>query len=276
MIIKSMGISFLFSLSTSCSSINADTDQTSLLKAKEGGGIILANAKTKELQLGNTIANSNALVALKSVINKNDAGFRVINVLHIGDSHIKSGLYSEPFMQKLNNYYGQKRKGKLFFNFQWFCKIGTKYSDYNELAELDIQLVKSNPNLVIISLGTNDAFSGSSHSNFYAKIDHLVQKIHDLAPHAAILITTPPDGLKNTGGYFEALPEMANVVNTITRYCSDKNIACWNLHQIMGGTYAINAWYLQKLAAPDRVHYSAKGYAKFAQWLFDAFVKAMN
>ena len=101
MIIKSMGISFLFSLSTSCSSINADTDQSSLLKAKEGGGIILANAKTKELQLGNTIANSNALVALKSVINKNDAGFRVINVLHIGDSHIQADLFTDKIKSAL-------------------------------------------------------------------------------------------------------------------------------------------------------------------------------
>ncbi len=274
MIIKSTGISFIVSLFSACSSINAGNDQPSLLKAK--ADTVVTNTTAPQLQLGNTITNSNALYGLKTIVNKSDSGFRVLNVLHIGDSHIKSGLYSERFMQKLNNYYGQKRKGKLFFNFQWFCKIGTKYSDYNELAELDNQLVKSNPNLVIISLGTNDAFSGSSRTNFYVKIDHLVKKIQTLSPRASILITTPPDALKNTGGYFAALPELANVVNTITRYCSDKNIACWNLHQIMGGTYAINSWYLQKLAAPDRVHYSAKGYEKFAQWLFDAFVKSMN
>ena len=44
----------------------------------------------------------------------------------------------------------------------------------------------------------------------------------------------------------------------------------------MGGAYTINDWYLQKLAAVDRVHYTAKGYEKFAQWLYEAFIRCMN
>ena len=114
----------------------------------------------------------------------------MLNVLHIGDSHIKSGLYSQPLMQKLNDYYTSKKRGNLFFNFQWFCEIGTKYSDYNDLAELDSQLSKTKLNLVIISLGTNDAFSGSSRINFYEKIDHLVQKIKALSPKASYYYAT--------------------------------------------------------------------------------------
>lgn len=229
-------------------------------------------------QLGNVINNAWALNGLQQLIRRADTVQTLVNVLHIGDSHIKSGFYSQPFMVKLNEYYAERYHSNLFFNFQWFCKVGTKYSDYNDLAELDDQLVSGQPHLVIISLGTNDAFSGSSKTNFYQKIDHLVQKIHSLAPKASLLVTTPPDALKLNPRrkLYEALPELLNVVNTITRYCIDNKIAFWNLHQVMGGSYSINRWVAEKLAAQDHVHYTPQGYGMFSQWLFEAFTKTIN
>ena len=237
-----------------------------------------ATEKSQPFQMGNVINNAFSLAPLQNKIRRADTAQTLINVLHIGDSHIKSGFYSEPFMQKLNQYYMQRYGGKLFFNFQWFCKIGTKYSDYNDLAELDNQLVSSQFDLVIISLGTNDAFSGSSRVNFYEKIDHLVKKIQMLAPKVSILITTPPDALKMNPARrsYAPLPELINVVNTIVNYCITNKIAFWNLHQIMGGTYSINRWIMEKKAAPDRVHFTAAGYGQFADWLYEAFTKTIN
>ncbi len=167
MIIKNIAISFFFPFFSACNGTNypSNTDSLKTIQADT----VHKEKLTKEslVQLGNIIYNCDGLSTFKSLINKYDSGFIMLNVLHIGDSHIKSGLYSQPLMQKLNDYYTSKKRGNLFFNFQWFCKIGTKYSDYNELAELYSQLTKTKLNLVIISLGTNDAFSGSSRINFY-------------------------------------------------------------------------------------------------------------
>ena len=222
-------------------------------------------------QVSNQITNGQALQPLKEKINKIDSSLVLIKVLHIGDSHLRSGHFSQPFMEKLNKEYAAKFNGNLFFNFETFCKVGTKYSDYSGLAELDAQLLQGNYDLIIISLGTNDAFSGSAKINFYEKVDHLITKIKTLSPKAAVLLTTPPDGLKKIKGVFTALPDLENVVNVIIQYANDHNLAYWDLHQIMGGTYTINSWYQQKLAAADRVHFTAKGYNLFADWLFDAF-----
>lgn len=228
--------------------------------------------------IGNHITNGYALQPVKNRMRRADSGLVLIKVLHIGDSHVKSGYFSEHFMEKLNAFYAQKLKGNLFFNFQLFCKTGTKYSDYNELAELDNQLVREKPDLVIISLGTNDAFSGSYKTKFYEKVDHLVTKIKTLSPQAAILLTTPSDALKknNLTGVFTTLPELQFVTDVIIKYAADHGLASWNLHQIMGGTYSINTWYQRKLAAPDRVHFTAKGYTMFADWLFDAFTSCLE
>ena len=230
-----------------------------------------------EQMLGNEIVNGYTLQTLRKRICSADSSLVVVRVLHIGDSHIKSGHFSQPFMEKLNTFYAQKYRGNLFFNFQWFCKIGTKYSDYNELAELDAQLKKEKPDLVIISLGTNDAFSGSWRKGFSEKIDHLVQKIRKLSPQAAVLLTTPSDALrKNAAGVYTALPELQFVTDMIIRYANDHQLAYWNLHQIMGGNYSINEWYRKNLAEPDRIHFTARGYRVFADWLFQAFTNCLK
>ena len=230
------------------------------------------------VQFGNQINNGTALQVMKKKFRRFDSAMALIKVLHIGDSHVKSGFFSEHFMERLNAFYAQRYRGNLFFNFQIFCKIGTKYSDYDELAELDNQLMREQPDLVIISLGTNDAFSGSSRVKFYEKIDHLIQKIKRLSPQATVLFTTPSDALKMnplTGSY-STLPELQFVVDTIIRYANDHGMAYWNLYQIMGGPYSINNWFQRKLAAPDRIHFNQKGYAQLADWLFEAFTASLE
>ena len=228
--------------------------------------------------IGNRINNEQELQPISNKI-KNAGESRVlIKVLHIGDSHIKAGIFSQQFMEKLNGYYARQYNGNLFFNFQWFCKIGTKYSDYNELAELDAQLINEQPDLVIISLGTNDAFSGSTKINFYQKIDHLIIKIKKLSPESAILITTPSDALKydRTKGAYIALPELKNVVNIIIKYSDEHTIAYWDLYGIMGGEYSMNSWFQKKLSRPDRVHFTDKGYEILAGWFFNAFTNTIE
>lgn len=223
-------------------------------------------------QAPNRISNPEYLLPFQHILLSGE-GTNVINVLHIGDSHIKSGLYSQPFMSKLNGYYPSRYNNNVFFNFQWFCKTGTKYADYDELAELQEQLITSPPQLTIISLGTNDAFSGASAHNFYDQVDRMVKKIKALAPNTVLLITTPPAALKmnpHTGRY-ELFPALQQVVNTIIKYCNDHHIAYWNLYNIMGGPYSLNGMIRDKKAAPDRVHFTGKGYEQFAQWLFEAF-----
>ena len=250
-----------------------------LLQAKPGNEKVSVVFNDPGMQaIGNQIMNAYALRPLKNKMRRADSVLSLIKVLHIGDSHVKSGYFSEHFMERLNAFYAQRYRGNLFFNFQVFCKIGTKYSDYDELAELDNQLIRERPDLVIISLGTNDAFSGSSRTKFYEKIDHLVNKIKTLSPQAAILFTTPSDALKKNPatGVYLALPELEYVVSVIARYANDHGLAYWNLHQVMGGSYSINNWYQRKMAAPDRVHFTGKGYNMFADWLFEAFAASLE
>lgn len=267
MILKSILINFLFLLSP------VIKQQTVVSK--------MAINRTVAIPLqdfDNQIHNASGLDLVKQRIHMANTVLTMIKVLHIGDSHVKSGFFSEVIMQKLNDYYGQKYNGRLFFNFQTVCKIGTKYTDYDQLAELNAQLKNDLPDLVIISLGTNDAFSESSETDFYQKVDHLISKIKSVSPNSQILMTTPPDGLKfdKRKGIYMALPEVEHVTNVLIKYADDHNIAYWDMHQVMGGTNSMSSWYQKKLAMQDHVHFNAKGYGILAQSFFEAFITSMD
>ena len=59
-------------------------------------------------QFNNSIINGYALQSIKNKIRKADSSLVLIKVLHIGDSHVKSGYFSQTFMEKLNSYYAEK------------------------------------------------------------------------------------------------------------------------------------------------------------------------
>jgi lysophospholipase L1-like esterase len=270
MILKSILINALFLLSP------VIKQQTVVSKMAIKPAVGLSNAITQNFD--DQIHNGNELDLVKQRIRMAGNALTMIKVLHIGDSHVKSGFFSEVIMQKLNDYYGQKYNGRLFFNFQTVCKIGTKYTDFDQLPELTAQLKNELPDLVIISLGTNDAFSESSETGFYEKVNGLVSKIKAISPNSAILITTPPDGLKldKHKGIYTSLAEVDHVVNVLTKYANDHDIAYWNLYQMMGGRNSMNSWYQKKLAMPDHVHFNAKGYGILAQSFFEAFITCMD
>jgi lysophospholipase L1-like esterase len=267
MILKSILINFLFLLSP------VIKQQTVVGKTAMDMSVVIPTQ-----DFDNQIHNANGLDLVRQRIHMANTALTMIKVLHIGDSHVKSGFFSEVIMQKLNDYYGQKYNGRLFFNCQTVCKIGTKYTDYDQLNELNAQLKNDLPDLVIISLGTNDAFSESSETDFYQKVDHLINKIKAVSPNSQILITTPPDGLKfdKRRGIYTALPEVEHVTKVLIKYADDHNIAYWDLHQVMGGTNSMSSWYQKKLAMPDHVHFNAKGYGILAQSFFEAFITSMD
>jgi lysophospholipase L1-like esterase len=243
---------------------------------------VLNNANTAIItpaEMGcNELSNVSGLRAISDKIAGADTSAVLLKVMHIGDSHIKAGFFSQQLMEKLNAYYASKYRRNIFFDFQCFSKVGTKYSDYIRLAELDQQLIDEQPDLVIISLGTNDAFSGSSRKNFYQKVDHLITKINQLSPQSSIIITTPSDALKydKIEKTYSVFPEVKNVANTLSIYANDHNIACWDLYTIMGGENSMGSWVQSKLAGPDRIHFTAKGYDLLAEWFFTAFVNAIQ
>ena len=148
---------------------------------------------------------------------------------------------------------------------------GAKASDYNKFRLFNEQLPALNPDLVIISLGTNESFDKQSGEQYFANLNQMIQGIKDKNPQACVLVMTPPPSVlhrkyKNAfiEKYAELIEENANV----------KNYAVWDLLQVFGGNKSIKRNAAKGYMARDKVHYSKAGYEKQGELFFEAFLQS--
>ncbi|HVI45487.1 MAG TPA: GDSL-type esterase/lipase family protein [Chitinophaga sp.] len=161
---------------------------------------------------------------------------------------------------------------------------GAMYQHYNDLSNILLaQMTVLQPQLVIISLGTNEAYSRFDPLQFRDEIDKMVELIRRQQPGASILLTTPPDCMRAvrhatrkkigkrkyktiyTTAYYPN-PYIAMVTQQIMGYARQHGIACWNFNAVNkaeSGRFA-GGW------AGDHIHFSTRGYQLQGQLLYEA------
>ena len=123
-------------------------------------------------------------------------------------------------------------------------------------------------------MGTNEAQNPDLTEQAMAALcDSMIHKIHQIAPGAPVLITTP------AGSYYKT--KHPNVVLTkvttgLIRSAEKNSAAYWDLYDISGGKKSPAAWKHSGLLGHDLVHYQPKGYQLQGQLLLNAFAKAYN
>ncbi len=139
---------------------------------------------------------------------------------------------------------------------------------------LEAQLKILDPEWVIISLGTNDAYGKNfDRISFENHYNQLIQKIKKALPHSFILLTTPADSYRKKR---YPNPDMMVAKEVIMEIAHQNSCAVWDLHEVMGGYKSMKKWQLAGLAANDKVHFSKKGYELQGDLLFNAFLKAYD
>jgi hypothetical protein len=150
---------------------------------------------------------------------------------------------------------------------------GAEYRHYSMSKYFLQQFTYLNADLVIVSMGTNEAFYGGFDKDvFYRNIDTLVLGIRSVNPNAAILLTTPGDSYRKSRKGRVKNPDMKIAKETMITYCLEHNLAYWDLYDVMGGYSSMAKWYSAKLSAKDKVHFSGKGYMIQGDLFYRAFM----
>lgn len=148
---------------------------------------------------------------------------------------------------------------------------GAEFRHYNEALYFAEQSQVLTPDLIIISLGTNEAANVKFEEQvFYNQIDKLVNDLQNYNPNAIILLTTPADNYKRKK-YPNTI--IKRVSKTIVTYCIDHQMPYWDLYQISGGYKSARHWKKYQLLAKDNLHYSKKGYQVQGTLLYQAIMK---
>lgn len=246
----------------------------------------------------NYLYNDAALVHTFDYFDSLYYGLRPFRIAHIGDSHVKSGFYAESFASLMDSLIKRKINPALLLDSAYkmvdllvIAKNGAMAKTILESVFDDTAMLYFNPDLTIISLGTNEAYNNLGMDTLAGNNEALIRRVMRTAPNSDILITTPGDSQKR---YYTKvrISKKKRRYRTITNYTKNNylpsvvdyyanlpekmQVAVWNFYNVMGKEGAIMNWIDSGLAQPDRVHLNRQGYRLQARLLFDALDKTLE
>lgn len=150
---------------------------------------------------------------------------------------------------------------------------GARLDHYLQSPDLGKHLKVLAPELVVVCLGTNDAFVRNFDPSVTRDaLQKLLEKVKSALPDAAVLLVGPPD---HCIGRKRVNPATRKVNAIYAEIADNLDFVFWNQQKAMGGQGSIHAWRRRKLATKDLVHFTPEGYAKQARLLGRAFRKVL-
>ena len=133
------------------------------------------------------------------------------------------------------------------------------------------QLICINPELLIVSLGTNDSYIDSLNvPRISNQLSIFVDQIHKNLPNTSIIFTTAPDTK-----YQNRRPQRITEINNIIRkqVMIDPRLILWDLNHIMGGDNSMEEWCKRLYVNSDSLHFNPRGYRLQGELFMHAFRK---
>lgn len=151
---------------------------------------------------------------------------------------------------------------------------GGSFAYYDRAVYFEKQFQLYQPDLFIISLGTNDGYMPKSEfdaENFRKHYEAFIHMIQRANPNCAILLMVPNDD------YYQRKypnPNTATQQKVIMDLAEKYEMAVWDFYEIMGGLGSSNKWYQNKLMPRDRIHFTQLGYSIKADLFMEALIDA--
>lgn len=158
---------------------------------------------------------------------------------------------------------------------------GAQFMHYRNVDRFAEQVHSLAPDLVIFSLGTNEAFRGYFSEAFIRKeMDAVVLEIQRTNPGAVILLTTPAECQwkvkRGNARIYEPNPDIEPIAETIIRYACEHGFVYWDLFGMSGGAGSSEHWIAGAFLSRDRIHFGVSGYRLQGNMLYTALMKEFN
>ncbi|NMH29419.1 GDSL-type esterase/lipase family protein [Flavobacterium silvaticum] len=150
---------------------------------------------------------------------------------------------------------------------------GAKFSDYSKYPAFFEELKALQPDLVVLSLGTNESFDKMSAADYMIQLQSFLQSVKSQLPQAVFLISTPPPSLFRRR-YANTFAE--DYAKKIIEMAATSGYAVWDLYDLFGGSKGVMRNAARGIIGGDRVHYTHKGYDKQGTLLSEAILNGYN
>ena len=164
---------------------------------------------------------------------------------------------------------------------------GATFDNYNSINGFGKAVSTLNPSLIIVSLGTNEAFGLFNRENMYLSISTFVDDVRRHNPGATLLLVTPAECQRRRSyrrrgsrrrryGAYRVNDNIALARDVILDFGRKNNIAVYDWYDVAGGSGSSEKWIADGLLSKDRVHYTRKGYEVQGELLYDALNNTLN
>lgn len=198
-----------------------------------------------------------------------------VRMVHIGDSHVRGHIYPQTTGTRLSETFSAVSYTDMGVN----GATSLTFTHPERIADI----AALNPELLILSFGTNESHNRRYNANIhYNQMDELVKLLRDSMPDVPILLTTPPGSYesfrqKRRKRTYSINPRTATAAETIRHYARNHNLLVWDMYDVVGGKRrACTNWTEAKLMRPDHVHYLPEGYILQGNLLYEALINAYN
>lgn len=154
-----------------------------------------------------------------------------------------------------------------------YTSIGVNGASFESWARCQLfqqQLNFYKPELFIISIGTNDAYTTDFDSDkFRNAYKAMLEMIKASDPGCAVMLTVPNDSYYRRKAPNKNTRIQQEIIHTLAK---EYQAVVWDFYAVMGGLGSSQRWYQRKLMPRDRVHFTATGYSLKADLLLKALV----
>jgi lysophospholipase L1-like esterase len=144
---------------------------------------------------------------------------------------------------------------------------------WNEALQQTLML-ETNPALIVLSYGTNEAGDRNwTEEGYAAMFQRIIERCRRLAPNASILVVGPPDRAMRAGRRaWKPFSGVDRIVAAQRSVCRQMHCAYWDQRSRMGGFGSMRDWVSISWAQPDHTHFTGEGYTELASALFSDIV----
>ena len=153
---------------------------------------------------------------------------------------------------------------------------GARYRDFLRNDFFIEQLPLFTPDLVIISLGTNESYDPLfTEASFRQIVDSMFTMIEERIPNTSVLIALPSENYRVKNGVATVNQRIPIITNILREQSQKHGFAVWDLFEAMGGEGSMLEWKKAGLVNEDHIHYLKKGYNLQGELLFEAIDKGL-
>lgn len=159
----------------------------------------------------------------------------------------------------------------------WYHAAGVNGAKYKHFSLPTKQLEQTpalHPDLIIISLGTNEALDFPFiDSELEDQIKIFTEGLRQYNPGTALLLTTPPGTFRKKN---RTNPAVSKIRDRIIKFGEENGIPIFDMYGAGGGDAFASKWMKAGLMQKDGVHFTKSGYELQGDMLYLALTEAFN